>query len=389
MTIRKQGSRERRANGPTELRRNVSWDWCRQVVLYGAMLVLGLVVSFGMQSSQAAVNETLDWETGNTSQSTGLECPSDSKDFSIVTSPVRGGRYAAHFHVDPTSALWNNDMPRCLATLYNSGETTGNEYYYGFSVYIPANIRSSLLWELHQPSSIYSVSGACSIAPFALHAESWGSLNGLYFRIATGDCSPSMAGYPNQEMDIPLPNLDPEPLGKWIDFVVHIKFEESNTGIVELWDRVGGNPYALEITRSGIPTTQYCSSCGVHNIALYTEMGVYSGTLNPGENIDSYMDEFHRGASFADVAPGGSASAPVQSTRGHDDRGHDHDDRGDDSRNDDSRSGGDHDHDAARDDDRRPCGDGDDPDDADDARPPRQRQEGFAFGSLGQRRPHQ
>jgi Polysaccharide lyase len=313
MIVFKRGSRERHANDSTKPHHSLAWNWSQQVVLYGIVLVLGLVVGFGRQSSQAAVNEVIDWETGNTSQTTGLECPTSSN-FSIVTSPVRQGSYAAHFHIDSNSALWNNGWPRCMATNYNSGETVGNDYYYGFSVYIPHDFGSSNIWELHQPYSIYSVSGQCSIAPLVLHYEHWGSYNGLYFRIATGDCSPTMTGYPYQEMEIPLPNLDPVPLGQWMDFVLHIKFEESSTGIVELWDRTGSNPYTLEIERTNIPTTQYCSSCGVHNVSLYTEMGVYTAPLSAGQSVDSYMDGFVRGTSFSDVAPGDSASAPAQST---------------------------------------------------------------------------
>jgi hypothetical protein len=247
----------------------------------------------------APVDETVDWETGDTSQVSGLECPSQAADFSIVQSPVRQGRYAAHFHLDSSSEPWSNGWPRCLSTLYDSGETAGDDEWYGFSLYTPAPF-GGLVWELHQPQSLYSLRG-CGLAPLALFAEEASGESGLYFRLATGDCV--NGGWSHQDLNIPLRNLDPVPTGTWVDVVVHVRFSESDDGLVQVWDRYGGRPYAIDLERTGVPTTQYCSSCGIHDVRLYQEAGLYAPPLQPGDRADVYLDAFRRGQSFAAVAP--------------------------------------------------------------------------------------
>jgi len=246
------------------------------------------------------VDETLDWETGNTSQTTGLECPSQSNDFALVTSPTRQGSYAARFHLDSSSGLWNNGTPRCLATLYNSGETTGDDYYYALSVYLPAQISPELLWELHHPSSLYNLSG-CGVAPFAIQTNSSG---GFEFRVSTGNCTVGQ-GYSYWEPHIPIPNLTSQPVGRWVDFVVHIRFAEDNTGVVEVWSRVQGDPWPSSpaIARYGIPTLPYCNTCGIHNVSLYTEMGLYPGRTGFSSSDSVILDGFRRGSSFTAVSP--------------------------------------------------------------------------------------
>lgn len=269
------------------------------ILFFVASVALAVGRSGGRELAHA--DEQLSWEAADAAHATVLECPSVQNDFAVVSSPVRRGHHAAHFHLDSASAPWSNGMPRCLATLYKSGETAGQSHYYGFSIYIPARF-TALIWELHPPSSLY-MRPQCPLAPIALHAEHVNGLNGLYFRIATGDCTAGMTVWPHQELNIPLRNLVPEPTGTWIDFVIHIKFAETPTGVVQVWDRFNGRPYRLVLDRSRIPTTQYCSQCGVRNVRLYQEFGLYTNPLGAGQNADLYMDAFRRGPSFASVAP--------------------------------------------------------------------------------------
>lgn len=249
-----------------------------------------------------SVDNTINFETGDFSQTTGLECPSASKDASVVTSPVRKGNYAARLHIDSTSALWGNGIPRCLFTGYTPTQKNGDEFYYGFSFMVP-KAQSEMVWELHQPASIYNISG-CDVAPFMIYTG--GSSHGTYLRIFTGDCTSKMAnyatGWPEQE-SLPLPDLQPEPYNTWIDVVVHIKFRETNDGVVEVWTRTGSNPYKLQVSKSGIPTTQFSSEYNIHDAGLYLEMGVYPGAKYWTGDDTEYLDEYRRGTSFSAVAP--------------------------------------------------------------------------------------
>ena len=272
--------------------------------MYAALLAVGLTL--GLHSSGAAVNEVLNWDTGNNSQSTGLECPTASKDFSIINSPAREGGYAAKFHIDANSGLWGNGITRCMTSLYNSGEGVGSDYYYGFSIYLPAAMSDNVLWELHAPSSLYTVSGNCSLAPFGLAARS----GGIDLRIDTGNCDGAWAHY---EPHIQIPGLSTQPVGKWIDFVIHITFAESSTGSYNLWYRLQGNPWpsAPVVSRSGIPTMPYSNAANVHNVKLYTMFGLYPGYSGYTGNDAVIFDDFSRGGSFGDVAPAdGSVSSP-------------------------------------------------------------------------------
>src|SRR5262245_33111786 len=183
---------------------------------------------------------------------TTLECAHPGTQFTRVTSPVREGRYAAKFN-ETTNDVWSNGMVRCLATNYSSGETTSNDFYYHLSIYIPSNgISSNLIWELHHPPNLYNATPKnypCAVAPFALHTDG----TRLRFRIATGDCNNSAYGWSHWEPNIVIPGLDPYPRNTWIDFVFHIKFAESATGVVQVYARTGSNPWpsSPQISRSG------------------------------------------------------------------------------------------------------------------------------------------
>ncbi len=276
--------------------------------LYAAMLALGLVL--GLQSSQAAVSIRADWETGNNSQFSNLECPNPSTQFAVVTSPVRQGSYAARFS-ETGADVWSNGTVRCMDAIYNSDETTGNDYYFGFSLYIPSTISDNVIWELHGPEPLYSISPNCSLAPFAIHSRD----GGLDLRIATGNCDGG--SWAHWEPNLVIPGLATQPVGKWVNFVLHIKFEENNSGLFELWAGVQGQSWPSQplISRSGIPTMPYSNAANVHNVQLYTEMGLYPGYSGYNGNDTIYLDDYVRGSSFADVAaPDGTSSTTTQAT---------------------------------------------------------------------------
>jgi hypothetical protein len=276
----------------------------RLTSLLAAALAAGAVIAVVTASGGTGSS----FETG-TEPLTTLECAHPSTQFTRVTSPVREGSYAAKF-TETGADVWSNGSVRCLAANYSSGETTGNDYYYHLSIFIPSNgISSNLIWELHHPSSLYTLPHGCGVAPFALHTDG----TRLKFRIATGDCTDPNHGWAYWEPNIVIPGLDPYPRNTWIDFVFHIKFAESATGTVEVYSRTGSNawPSSPQIRRTGIPTMPYSSATNVHNARLYWELGLYPGYTGYQGNDTLYVDDFRRETSLSSAMGGTPAPQPA------------------------------------------------------------------------------
>jgi hypothetical protein len=246
-----------------------------------------------------------DWETGDNSQFSDLECANPSSQFAVVTSPVRQGRYAARFSEGP-SDVWLNGSVRCLDALYDSGETTGDTYYYGLSVYLPQSNSGNLIWELHQPYALYSLRAVCSVAPLALNVSG----TSFSFRIMTGNCDGTGASYYHPRIPVIQATT-----GEWVDFAFRISFAERATGSVDAWARVQGQPWPSrpQIHRRRIPTMLYSNAANLHNLRLYTAIGLYPGGGTYTGHDTIYLDNYTRGTTFASVTV---RDAPAQSPLG-------------------------------------------------------------------------
>ncbi len=275
-------------------------------VAFAVVVALGCIAAVGGAATVVAptsgIDLRLDFETGDTSQFSGLECPDPETQVEVYGAGAaypspRQGRYAARFSETARDIWAGNGMVRCLAARYDTDESAGDEYYYAFSLSVPASgLNDNLLWELHHPSSLYRLPG-CGVAPLALSARS----GGLRFRIATGNCTVG-AGYSYWNPDIPIPGLATVPRSTWIDFVVHVSFSESD-GIVEVWHRTGSGtfPATPQLARHGIPTLPYSNTANVHGVSLYTEMGLYTGRTDYSGSDTVYLDGYRRGTSRAAV----------------------------------------------------------------------------------------
>jgi hypothetical protein len=268
----------------------------RAIVL--ALLALaGVAFAVSHLRSSSAPVVTVDWQTGDNSAFSNLECAHPDTQFAVVTEPVRQGRYAARFS-ETGRDVWTNGTVRCLDGRYDPIATTGDDYYFGLSVYIPAaGIGDNLIWELHQPRTLYSLPG-CGVAPLAILVHS----DGFDLRIAAGDCTVG-SGFASTAA-IPFPNLKHYPRKRWIDFVLHVGFEEADTGFVEAWSRTAGTPWSErpQIARRAIATMPFCSTHGIYNVELYSEIGLYPGYAGYSGTDTLYADGYRRGSSFADVA---------------------------------------------------------------------------------------
>jgi hypothetical protein len=257
-----------------------------------------------------------DFETGDTSQFSGLECPHPDTQFRIVTEPTRQGRYAARFQEGPGDNWVAGDGSiRCLAANYDSGESQGDDYYFGFSLYFPQVPSSSLLWELHARREIYSIDPNTAVSPHAVYVE-----NGrLMYRLLTGPAvwnGQDWTGWSHYEPQLELlPSL---PVGRWVDLVIHIRFSHSPDGVVEVWTRTEGEawPARPQVSRPGIATLPWVPGYDnriwggpndpdvpddVFTSSLYTELGIYKGGSRTSATDVVYHDGYRRGTSFAAV----------------------------------------------------------------------------------------
>jgi hypothetical protein len=276
----------------------MSWRTRRRALttILAALTLAGAAV-FGLHKDTHTVM-SLDWESGTNSAFSNLECAHPETQFAIVKSPVRAGRYAARFS-ETGADKWLNGDVRCLDGAYDTGETVGDDYYFGFSIYIPRpGLSTNLVWELHQPRELYSIPG-CGVAPFALMVEH----RNIAFRALGGDCQVGKG--PRWKPDTVLRNVSPYGTNTWIDFVVHIRFREDTTGGLEVWSRKARSAWTTrpQLSRKNVSTIPYCTARGVKGVKLYTELGLYPGSSTYHGSDMIYIDGYRRGTSFADVAP--------------------------------------------------------------------------------------
>jgi hypothetical protein len=246
-----------------------------------------------------------DFETGDISQFTHLECPNPSRQLKILNSPVRQGRYAARFETAPGDN-WSNGV-RCKVVRYDSNESEGDEYYYGMSMYFPKSIDYTHMWELHQRADIYNLGGIVALSPHAIMARG----GRLEYRMMTGAATWNGNGWNGWSNYLDrMPLTTSMPTNQWVDFIVHLKFTESNTGLLEVWVRTGNEAWATtpQLRRTNIPTLQYVPGgrdpdvrSTIHTSSLYAQMGLYKGSGSTSTTDVVYHDGYRRGTSLAAV----------------------------------------------------------------------------------------
>ena len=256
-------------------------------LLAGALAALAAIAAVSALASSSSPS----FETG-LEPFTNTECAHPATQFTRVTSPVREGSYAARISETAADVWSGNNIVRCLLSNYNTGETTGSDYYYHVSMFIPSQgLSNNLIWELHHPSSLYSISPGCSVAPHAILSNG----SKLYYRLRAGNCTGNAYAL-QTTMDL----LNPIPTNVWIDFVIHIRFQESNTGAVQVWYRTGNNPWPTspQVDKQNVPTMPYSDANNVHNVKLYWELGLYAGYTGYSGSDYIYLDDYRRETSL-------------------------------------------------------------------------------------------
>jgi hypothetical protein len=234
------------------------------------------------QSASSAVSWRGDYETGDFSQwgiGTVQALPGDA---TIVSAPVRDGKYAARFLV-PASAT-QNQWPGTRSEVYTStGEQAGTESWWGWSTYFPKDFAPA-------PNSIWNIftqwhnTGPTGQAN--AHFEIDTTTTPWHLELRT------FGGQENQnEHRFYLADFQPE---TWYDFIFHVRWAADSTGFVEVW--VNGK---LVVPLTNIPTIY-------QGEGVYLKQGFYRAPANVTSVV--YQDAMRRGDSYSDLA--GAAPSP-------------------------------------------------------------------------------
>ncbi|MEP7244980.1 MAG: polysaccharide lyase [Gammaproteobacteria bacterium] len=226
----------------------------------------------------------------------------------VSTDVARSGRYSMKTVLNrATSKDW-------FRTEVSSGTGRVNivpngEYWYGFSIYLPASYVKDNLWEfvaqwhnipdknkgeatdLNPPLSLGTQNGVWSINTI------WDS------RVLT-----EKKTYEGKKMY----QLGAYNTGKWTDFVFHVRWSPNSNGFLQVW-------------KDGVKVIDASGGIAFNDaVGPYLKMGIYKGwttRTTPAGNVSVrtlYHDEVRiadSGGSYAAVSPGGapsSAPAPDQ-----------------------------------------------------------------------------
>lgn len=209
--------------------------------------------------------------------------------FQLENNITRAGNAAGHFEIrkeDPK--IWGGNR-----TEMSEGQksTTQSETWYGFSQFFPDSYISDSTGEVIGQWHVQADAGeTTNRSPSnALLAS-----NGRLKWMARWDADRIMTdGFSDGLIYIDLGEI---PKNRWIDWVVHIKYSHTNTGILEVWmDGV------KVINRQNMPNT--------YNDEKYPYMkfGVYKWEWGSSSQRVIYYDEVRIGnsnSSYNDVVPG-------------------------------------------------------------------------------------
>lgn len=225
----------------------------------------------------------------------GLEYTTPQKWHSVkvVTNNVRAGEYAIRFELRPGEKSWRDTgkSHHCELSEYRKFRARmGQDFWYGFSMYIPQNFPSNwisktewlILGQWHGKSDFGEISRSPPLAQYYSPAEDIISIRVRYFRRRlqikefkywSGDEILSL----RLKRDV------------WHDFIYHVKWSYESDGFVEIWI-------------DGDKKCSYEGPVGYNDAeGPYFKYGIYAGGLP--ETYVVYFDEYRRGNSYEEVDP--------------------------------------------------------------------------------------
>lgn len=232
--------------------------------------VLMVGVGLFLISATAQANVVFDggFETGNYSQWSEVEWNMArplNEQFEIVTDIVRDGNYAAKMTVHDGDEFMHTGGERVQLErpdAYNEGE--GDEYWYSWSTYFPSNWQNlthapddwMVIADWHASNNV-DFGNVCQ--PLQIEVD---GNNRLIATMLSGDVTGyncfNGAGTANYYDQVIVDSLN---LGKWNDFVIHVKWTVEDDGIVEIWHKTDNeDSFTKVFEKTGVPTRQYVNT---------------------------------------------------------------------------------------------------------------------------------
>jgi hypothetical protein len=217
-----------------------------------------------------------DAETGDLSQWCNITRAAPDR-IQVITNPVHQGSYAYRFELRANDVTYservvlNQGLPEGPDCMY---EVNGEEKYYGWSVYLPANFPKYSSWSLvAQWKGIHTGSPPIQLG---LNNDEWR----LYYR-------------PNTSSGNILKWSTPVVKGKWERFVMHVKWStDPSVGFIELW-------------HDGVKVVPLFHTSNVHisggePVKNFVEIGHYRDS-GIDYNVVLYIDGFTVGTTYNSV----------------------------------------------------------------------------------------
>lgn len=184
-------------------------------------------------------------------------CRSISQQFLIGNRsqiPVRQGNYAARFVVRPGDAQPYTSGERCEVGHYNDFhrgytlEKPNDEFYYGWSTYIPSDWRTPSGWctiaQWH--------ARAGTLSPIAMYID---ANNNIGMNFYSGLVTMPANWYKNYAFRGDFPIVRNFARNAWHDFMVRIRFTPNNTGLVQVWHKMQWEKTWVQVlSKVNIPT---------------------------------------------------------------------------------------------------------------------------------------
>jgi hypothetical protein len=212
-----------------------------------------------------------------------------------VRGPVRAGRYAMQTALDRYK-----DACAYRTEVSGPGAEIGEEYWYGFSIFLPGDYAPDRIWEIVAqwhgvPDFDAGETWRNPVMALSTTRGRWGWVSRWDAKRNTFQNGKRQYGGTKQY------DLGPYERNVWTDWVVHVKWSYGPDGILQVWkdgdkviDQVGPNAF---------------------NDAKgpFFKMGLYKGWTDPNQKSDAvskrvlYHDEFRMAgadARYEDVAPG-------------------------------------------------------------------------------------
>ncbi|KKN36243.1 hypothetical protein LCGC14_0775730 [marine sediment metagenome] len=217
-----------------------------------------------------------------------------------------------------TSEILARVGTKCMKSHLLAGETrsevrmpgllnaVGNEYWYGFSVYLPEPFETNSAWE--------HVANWHGYPDFGIGEGYFGQGAPLQISTAHPQTAPGWSvrvRWDSKPNSTPggVPDIEGQAFYEfgtyetdvWTDWVFHIKWEYDETGLLVIWkngDKV--------LTRNG-------PNCYNDEFGPYFKMGIYRAGRSAGAARTIYHDEFKMADAdsiYEDVAPGGKPPEP-------------------------------------------------------------------------------